>query len=55
MFRQHYLDALEVVLAWDLSETAVAEAINHQIMQNSEFEEDTNWAYCSNSDLSFRH
>ena len=30
MNRQHYLDAIETVLAWDLPEEAIAYAINQQ-------------------------
>ena len=28
MYRQHYLEAIETVLAWDLSDEALANAIN---------------------------
>ena len=30
MYRQHYLDVIETVLAWDLPEEAIADAINQQ-------------------------
>ena len=30
MYHQHYLEAIEVVLAWDLPEEALADAINQQ-------------------------
>ena len=30
MYHQHYLEAIETVLAWDLPEEALAEAINQQ-------------------------
>jgi hypothetical protein len=31
MYHQHYLEAIEVVLAWDLPEEALADAINQQL------------------------
>lgn len=31
MFHQHYLEAVEVVLSWDLPEEALADAINQQL------------------------
>ncbi len=31
MYRQLYLEAIETVLAWDLSEEALADAINYQL------------------------
>ncbi len=30
MYHQHYLEAVETVLAWDLPEEALADAINQQ-------------------------
>lgn len=30
MFHQHYLETIETVLSWDLSEEALADAINQQ-------------------------
>lgn len=30
MYRQHYLEAVEVVLAWDLPDEALTDAINQQ-------------------------
>lgn len=30
MYNQHYLEAIETVLAWDLPEEALADAINQQ-------------------------
>ena len=30
MYHQHYLDTIETVLAWDLPEEAIADAINQQ-------------------------
>ncbi|MDP2153857.1 MAG: hypothetical protein Q8J66_09390 [Methylotenera sp.] len=38
MYRQHYLEAIEVVLAWNLPDEALADAINHQVMQSIDFE-----------------
>jgi hypothetical protein len=31
MYHQHYLEAIEVVLAWDLPEEALADAIHQQL------------------------
>lgn len=31
MFYQHYLETIETVLAWDLPEEAIADAINQQL------------------------
>ena len=31
MNRQHYLETIETVLAWDLPEEAIADAINQQL------------------------
>lgn len=30
MYHQHYLEVIETVLAWDLSDEALADAINQQ-------------------------
>jgi len=30
MYHQHYLEAVEIVLSWDLPEEALADAINQQ-------------------------
>ena len=30
MYHQHYLEAIEAVLAWDLPEEALSDAINQQ-------------------------
>ncbi len=30
MYHQHYLEAIETVLAWDLPEEALSDAINQQ-------------------------
>lgn len=30
MYHQHYLEAVDVVLSWDLPEEALADAINQQ-------------------------
>jgi len=30
MYHQHYLEAIETVLAWDLSDEVLADAINQQ-------------------------
>ena len=31
MYHQHYLEAVEVVLSWDLPEEALVDAINQQL------------------------
>jgi len=31
MYHQHYLETIEVVLAWDLPEEALADAIHQQL------------------------
>lgn len=31
MYHQHYLEAIETVLAWDLPDEALADALNQQI------------------------
>ncbi len=43
MYHQHYLNALEVVLAWELSEEAVIEALHHQVMQNNSVDDVGIW------------
>ncbi|MDP2161534.1 MAG: hypothetical protein Q8K02_13695, partial [Flavobacterium sp.] len=43
MYRQHYLDALEVVLAWDLPEEALTNAMNHQVRFMSCIHTEDNW------------
>ena len=49
MNRQHYLDTIETVLALDLPEEAIADAINHQF--TTTFEEDDAWlSYASLSE-----
>lgn len=41
MHHQHYLDAIETVLAWDLPEEAIADAIHNQVMQSTDVEADS--------------
>ena len=55
MNRQHYLDAIETVLAWDLPEEAFTNAINHQITYNFNHEEKDVWDHFQNSSLTFSH
>lgn len=43
MNRQHYLDAIETVLAWDLPEEVIADAINHQVTQSLSHDEQDVW------------
>jgi len=46
MNRHHYLEAIETVLAWDLPEEAIADAIT----LNTAFEEDAWVSYSTQSD-----
>ena len=46
MNRQHYLDSVETVLAWNLSEEAFANAITQQLFGHKEFENEDAWNYC---------
>ena len=46
MNRQHYLDAIETVLAWVLPEEAIADAIK----LNTDFEEDAWESYANQSE-----
>lgn len=39
MYRQHYLEAIEVVLTWDLSDEVLTDALNNQVMQNMNYDE----------------
>ena len=55
MNRQHYLDAIETVLAWDLPEEAIADAINHQVMQNISVEYEDIWDPYPSCTLIFNH
>jgi hypothetical protein len=54
MNHQHYLEAVEVVLSWDLPEEALTNAINHQVMQNMNSDE-YDWDAYQSSSLSFHH
>jgi len=54
MNHQHYLEAVEVVLAWDLPDEALTDAINHQVMQNMNSDE-YDWDAYPSSSLSFHH
>jgi hypothetical protein len=54
MNHQHYLEAVEVVLTWDLPEEALANAINHQVMQSMNSDE-YDWDAYPSSSLSFHH
>lgn len=55
MYRQHYLEAIEVVLAWDLPDEALADAISHQIIQSTDFERERIWDNYSSSAISTNH
>ena len=55
MNRQHYLDAIETVLAWDLPEEVIADAINHQVMQSIDFEHESIWDNYSSIAMTTNH
>ena len=46
MNRQHYLDAIETVLAWNLPEEAFANAINKQVFRDMDLDNEDAWNYC---------
>ncbi len=43
MNRQHYLDAIETVLAWDLPEEAFANAIHQQVFREMDWDTEDAW------------
>jgi len=43
MNRQNYLEAIETVLAWDLSEEALTNAIHQQVRLMQDINQDDNW------------
>lgn len=43
MYHQHYLEAIEVVLAWDLPEELIPLAINDQAKLLAGYEAETLW------------
>ena len=45
MNRQHYLDAIETVLSWDLPEEAFANAIIQHAFRHMEFDNEDAWNY----------
>ncbi len=52
MNRQHYLDAIETVLSWDLSEAAFADAINQQVIRDIGIDDEYAWdRYTNQSDF----
>ena len=51
MNRQHYLDAIETVLAWDLPEEAFPNAIHQQII--TVFEDEDAWDSYSSQSVAF--
>lgn len=55
MYHQYYLDALEVVLAWDLPDEAIANAINHQVKLNTGFDDEDIWERYPSNTLTFNH
>lgn len=48
MNRQHYLDAIETVLAWDLPEEAFAYAITQQVFRDIDLDTEDVWDCYSN-------
>lgn len=50
MNRQHYLETIETVLAWDLPEEAIANAIQYQ---STNLEDQDDWQQYSNLSTSF--
>ena len=52
MNRQHYLETIETVLAWDLPETAFADAINQQVIRDIGMDDEYVWdRYTNQSDF----
>ena len=43
MNRQHYLDAIETVLAWNLPEEAFANAITQQVFRDMDLDNEDAW------------
>jgi hypothetical protein len=51
MNRHHYLEAIETVLAWDLPDEAIANAVKYQSISNPAFEDLDAWdSYASQSE-----
>lgn len=51
MNRQHYLDAIETVLAWDLPEEALTNAIHQQVFRDMGLDTEDTWdCYTRQSD-----
>jgi len=55
MNRHQYLEALETVLAWDLPEEALADAIKHQVMQSIDFEHERTLDNYSSTAMTTNH
>ncbi|MEI8363485.1 MAG: hypothetical protein WCG35_09745 [Betaproteobacteria bacterium] len=55
MYRQHYLEAIETVLALDLPDEALADAINHQVMQDLSFYHEDVWERYPSNTMTFNH
>jgi hypothetical protein len=52
MNRQHYLEAIETVLSWDLPEAAFADAINQQVIRDIGIDDEYAWdRYTNQSDF----
>lgn len=52
MNRQHYLETIETVLAWDLPEEAFADAINQQVIRDIGIDDEYAWdRYTNQSDF----
>jgi hypothetical protein len=52
MNRQHYLNAIETILAWDLPEAAFADAIHQQVIRDIGIDDEYAWnQYTNQSDF----
>ena len=52
MNRQHYLDAIETVLAWNLPEEAFANAITQQVFRDMDLDTENTWGcYLKHSEI----
>ena len=47
MYNQHYLETINTVLAWDLPEEAIANAISQQVTRNMDLATEDTWDYYS--------
>lgn len=52
---QNYLESIETVLAWDLPDKALADAINNQFGLMDGLDSENAWDRSQDSCVSFRH